>query len=177
VRQPERDARQERRAHAAAADGRGALIRLLTPDDLALVDAHLPLNRLGAGGDYLVAWDGGTPVGHAHLAWAGTELGVPELQDVFVAPDRRRQGIATALTRAAERLVAERGHERCSLSVGVGNTAARALYARLGYTDAGVPPKRVRGTILLRGVPLEVDDTLLYLVRRVAVDSEPARSS
>jgi GNAT superfamily N-acetyltransferase len=153
------------------------VIRLLTPDDLALVDEHLPLNRLEAGGDYLVAWEGETPVGHAHVAWAGTELGVPELQDVYVAPARRRQGIATALTRAAERLVAERGHERCSLSVGVANEAGRLLYDRLGYEDAGVPPKRVLGTILLRGRPLEVDDTLLYLVRDVAVDSAPARSS
>jgi ribosomal protein S18 acetylase RimI-like enzyme len=153
------------------------VIRLLAPDDLTLVEAHLPLNRLDAEGDYLVAWEGETPVGHAHVAWIGTELGVPELQDVYVAPARRRQGIATALTRAAERLVAERGHERCSLSVGVANEAARRLYERLGYGDAGVPPKRVLGTILLRGRPFEVDDTLLYLVRDVAVDSAPARSS
>jgi predicted GNAT family acetyltransferase len=153
------------------------VIRLLTTDDVARVDERLPLNRLGAGGDYLVAWDGETPIGHAHIAWNGTELGVPEIQDVYVAPAHRRQGVATALTLAAERLVAQRGHARCSLSFGIDNEAARALYTRLGYADAGVPPKRVHGTILLRGEPFEVDDTLLYLVKPVAVDFAAGRSS
>ena len=49
------------------------MIRALTPDDVAVVDAQLPLNRLDTwregGSTYLVAWDGETPVGHAHLTW------------------------------------------------------------------------------------------------------------
>jgi GNAT superfamily N-acetyltransferase len=157
------------------------VIRELTGDDVALVDEHLPLSRLDTwregGSTYLVAWAGSTPVAHAHVAWAGTELGVPELQDVFVVPERRREGFAAELTRAAERLAAARGHDGVSLSVGVDNDAARRLYARLGYEDAGLAPKRVRGTILLRGEPFHVDDTLLYLVKQVAVDSAAARSS
>ena len=157
------------------------MIRELTPDDVATVDAHLPLNRLDtwlAGrSTYLVAWDGGTPVAHAHLAWEGTTLGAPELQDVHVEPGRRREGFASELTRAAERLAAARGHDRLSLSVGIANDAARGLYAKLGYADAGLAPQRVHGTILLRGKPFEVDDTLLYLVRELAVDFAPPRSS
>jgi hypothetical protein len=39
----------------------------------------------------------------------------------------------------------------------------RRLYDRLGYVDAGVEPVRVSGTIMLRGRPFEVDDTLVYL--------------
>jgi hypothetical protein len=46
-----------------------------------------------------------------------------------------------------------------------GNGAARKLYAKLGYADAGVDPVRVSGTIMLRGRPFEVDDTLVYLVK------------
>jgi GNAT superfamily N-acetyltransferase len=151
--------------------------RLLGGDQVARVDEVLPLSRLDAGGEYLVAWDGDDPVGHAHLASSATELGVPEIQDVYVLPERRREGVATALTRAAEQLVAERGHDRCSLSVGIGNEAARRLYERLGYADAGVAPKRVHGTILIRGEPFEVDDTLVYLVKSVAVDLASSRSS
>jgi GNAT superfamily N-acetyltransferase len=86
------------------------VIRALIDGDVALVDAHLPLNRLDtwrvAGSTYLVAWDGDTPIGHAHVAWAGTELGVPEVQDVYVVPERRREGVAAALTHAAEQLAA-----------------------------------------------------------------------
>jgi RimJ/RimL family protein N-acetyltransferase len=51
-----------------------------------------------------------------------------------------------------------------SLSVSAeGNPAAKRLYERLGYRDAGVDPVRVLGVITLRGEPFEVDDTLVYL--------------
>jgi ribosomal protein S18 acetylase RimI-like enzyme len=152
-------------------------IRLLGGDQVERVDEVLPLSRLDAGGEYLVAWEDDEPVGHAHLASSATELGVPEIQDVYVLPERRRAGIATALTRAAEQLYAERGHDRVSLSVGIGNEAARQLYERLGYADAGIAPKRVHGTILIRGEPFEVDDTLAYLVKQIAVDLASSRSS
>ncbi len=135
-------------------------IRPLADAELELVDARLPLHRLDqANGIYLVAWDGGDPVGHAYLALTHP----PELQDVFVLPARRRGGIATELTRAAEAEAAQRGHHRLTLAVSIENSPARRLYERLGYVDAGVPPKRVQGTILLRGEPLDVDDTLLTL--------------
>ena len=126
---------------------------------------------------YLVAWDGDDPVGHAHIAWVHTKLGIPEIQDVFVREDRRRHGVATALTRAAETLAATRGHPRVSLSHGIANDAARLLYEGLGYRNAGLEPERVQGTLVLRGRPVEVDDTLIYLVKDVAVDSKPSRSS
>jgi len=147
-------------------------VRELEPSDLAYVDQFLPLSRLteqtGEASTYLVAWDGGEPVGHAHIAWTGTHLGVPEIQDVFVLPERRRQGIATQLTRAAEDEARTRGWESISLSVSQeGNQSASRLYAKLGYTEAPTDPVRVFGVIVLRGQPLEVDDTLLYLVKRL----------
>jgi GNAT superfamily N-acetyltransferase len=87
---------------------------------------------------------------------------------VFVPLEHRRRGIATELTRAAERLAHDRGFDRISLSVSAErNEPASALYAALGYRDAGVPPVRVAGTIVIRGEPLEVDDTLRYLVKRL----------
>jgi GNAT superfamily N-acetyltransferase len=143
----------------------------LTRADFDRVDAALPLHRFTTWDEsstYLVAWDRGTPVGHANVAWTGTELGLPELQDVYVVPGRRNQGIATVLTAAAERLAAKRGHRRCSLSVSEGNVAARRLYERLGYRRADLPPKRVHGTITVRGEPFEVDDTLLYFTKSLA---------
>jgi ribosomal protein S18 acetylase RimI-like enzyme len=135
---------------------------------VAAVDARLPLHRLGQPGTYLVAWDGAEPIGHAFVVWSGTKLGVPEIQDVWVAPERRRRGVATALTRAAEDEAARRRAGSISLSVGIGNEAARALYERLGFTDAGLQPERVAGTINLRGRDVEVDDVLVYLVKALA---------
>jgi GNAT superfamily N-acetyltransferase len=145
-------------------------IAALQPGEIAYVDQHLPLSRLdeqpGEGSTYLVAWDDHQPVGHAHIAWAGTHLGVPEIQDVFVVPERRREGIGARLTDAAEQEARSRGWASISLSVSRdGNVAASSLYAKLGYADAGVDPVRVSGTIMVRGRPLQVDDTLLYLTK------------
>jgi ribosomal protein S18 acetylase RimI-like enzyme len=115
-----------------------------------------------------VAWDGDEPVGHAFVAWSATKLGVPEIQDVWVLPERRREGVATALSRSAEDEARQRGAESISLSVGAANEPARALYERLGFEDAGLAPERVSGTINLRGQNVGVDDMLLYLVKRLA---------
>ena len=147
-------------------------VRELEPSDVQYVDRFLPLSRLsdktGEASTYLVAWDGREPVGHVHLAWTGTHLGVPEIQDVFVAAERRRQGIASQLTRAAEARARARGWETISLSVSQkGNEPARRLYAKLGYVEAPTDPVRVSGAILIRGQPLEVDDTLVYLTKRL----------
>ena len=143
----------------------------LLPDEVSHVDGVLPLNRLGQSEEestYLVAWEDDQPLGHVHIAWSGTHLSVPEIQDVFVLPEHRRRGIATRLSDAAEEKVRERGWARISLSVSKeGNPAARLLYAKLGYVDAGIDPVTVSGTILLRDRPFEVDDTLVYLVKPV----------
>jgi ribosomal protein S18 acetylase RimI-like enzyme len=146
-------------------------VRPLSEDEVAVVDDALPLNRLDQwrrdGSTFLIAWDEGRPVGHAHVAWDGTKLGAPEIQDVYVAESARRRGVATALTHAAEAEALARGHDRLSLSVGTGNFAAQALYDRLGFADAGLEPERVHGTIMLRGEPFDVDDTLLYMSKNL----------
>jgi GNAT superfamily N-acetyltransferase len=115
-----------------------------------------------------VAWDGGDPVGHAHIAWEQTTLGVPEIGDVFVPAELRGRGIGTELSEAAERLACTRGHRQISISASIANDGALRLYRRLGYRDAGLPPKRVQGTIVVRSGPMEVDDTLLSLIKDLA---------
>ncbi len=138
----------------------GALIsiRPLATEDVDGVGAVLGLARLQQGdGLYLVAWDGDNPVGHAYV-----KLGdPPELQDVEVRATHRRRGVGTALTEAAEREALARGFDRLRLEVGIDAAAAQALYRRTGYTDAGLPPRRVQGRIMIRTGPIDVDDTLL----------------
>ncbi len=135
----------------------------MTAEEQELVDRHLPLHRLDQpGGEYLVAWEEGVPVGHAHLDWRHEP---PALQDVYVPERHRRRGIASMLSAEAEERVRERGHARIALDVDVENTAARALYERLGYREKGTPPRRQAGTILLRGEPFTFDVMLLDLVK------------
>jgi GNAT superfamily N-acetyltransferase len=145
-------------------------VRELKPGEVETVGRHLPLSRLPRDVEerstYLVACEDALPVGHAHIAWSGTHLGLPEIQDVFVVPELRRRGIASQLTHAAEDEARTRGWNRISLSVSQeSNPAASALYAKLGYVDAGAEPVRVLGQITLRGRPFEVDDTLVHLVK------------
>jgi ribosomal protein S18 acetylase RimI-like enzyme len=93
-------------------------------------------------------------------------MALPEIQDVFVLPEQRRRGIATELTCAAEAEARIRGWDSISLSVSRdGNPQARRLYEKLGYVDSGLEPVRVSGEIMLRGRPLQVDDTLVYLTK------------
>jgi GNAT superfamily N-acetyltransferase len=140
-------------------------VRVLADDDVDTVAASLPLSRLGTPtGEYLVAWDENEPVGHAHVEWG---LAPPELQDVFVLVSHRRRGVATALTAAAEGRVLARGGSVLSLTVGVGNEAAQALYRGLGYARTAAPPRHVRGTVQLRTGPIEVDDVLLQFAKRL----------
>ena len=80
------------------------------------------------------------------MAWEGTTLGVPEIQDVFVLPERRGDGVGTRLSETAERLARDRGRDRVSIS-------------------ADIPPQRVVATITIRGRRVDVDDTLVYLVK------------
>ena len=152
-------------------------IRELTPPEVDRVDAVLPLSRLDSAQTYLVAWIGDEPVGHAHIAWTDTKLGAPAIQDVFVRPEFRRRRVATELARAAERLARARAHTVICLSYGEANEPARRIYERLGYGRAAIPPQRVHERIWIRGRPLDVDETMIYLVKRLDVDSESSRSS
>lgn len=143
-------------------------VKELQPGQVEEVDSRLPLSRLDRQEDstYLIAWEDDRPVGHAHIAWSGTHLGLPEIQDVFVLPELRRRGIASQLTHTAEDEARRRGWDRISLSVSRDdNPAAAQLYRKLGYLDAGAEPVRVLGKIILRGRPFEVDDTLVYLIK------------
>lgn len=116
-------------------------------------------------------------MGQAHIAWEGTTLGIPEIQDVFVPEELRGHGIGTRLALAAEKLARARGYAVISIGTSVANEGALRLYRRLGFRDADLPPQPVKGTILIRGKPVDIDDTLLYLVKSLGVDSGPSRSS
>ncbi len=138
-------------------------IRPMAPEEIEVVDRHLPLHRLDqAGGEWLVAWEDGQPVGHAHVDLRGDH---PVIQDVYVAESHRRRGVASKLSESAEQLARESGFARIGLDVDVENAPARALYEKLGYRESGTPPRHVSGTITLRGRPFSFDAVLIDLVK------------
>ena len=60
-----------------------------------------------------------------------------EITELYVRPDARRCGIASALVRFTEQRCIERGAAELRLLTGRTNHAARALYESLGYSIDG----------------------------------------
>lgn len=103
------------------------------------------------------------PTAHFFVALEGDEvvgyIGMHAVLDegavtnVAVRPDRRRQGIASALLRHAAVWGAANGLHRLTLEVRAGNAAAIALYERQGWVCDGVRP---------RFYDRPVEDAMLY---------------
>jgi GNAT superfamily N-acetyltransferase len=111
-------------------------------------------------------------LGYGSLVWSSGysffhELGIPEIQDVVVAEQRRREGIGHRLIAAFEQRARKQG--RLQIGLGVGLYAdygtAQRLYVKMGYVPDGrgitcnyLP---ARG-----GLDFRVDDNLLlWLVK------------
>lgn len=69
------------------------------------------------------------------MAWAAA--GDAELLTVAVVPEARRKGFGAGLVAAAGVAALVRGAASMHLEVAEDNAAARALYAKLGYEEAG----------------------------------------
>jgi GNAT superfamily N-acetyltransferase len=86
-----------------------------------------------------VAVSGGRVVGFATATPAGA--GTLELDDLFVDPDRRREGIATALVRDVERRARDAGVTRIEVTA---NEHALDFYRSVGFEPAGTVATRFR---------------------------------
>ncbi len=69
------------------------------------------------------------------MAWAAA--GDAELLTLAVVPEARRTGVGATLASAAGVAALMRGAASMHLEVAEDNSAARALYAKLGYEEAG----------------------------------------
>lgn len=133
-------------------------VRVLELTEVERVGRSLGLARLYQGdGFYLIAWQGDEPLGHLHLALRDP----PELQDVQVAIDHRRRGVASTLIAEAEREASTRGFSALRVGFGIDDEPPRALYRKCGYVDVGLEPIHVKGIIEIRTGPIDVDDIII----------------
>lgn len=94
-------------------------------------------------GEYFLAWDGSvddplraTPVAFMHLMPSTNTLAMRLiwiLEDLYVEPAARKNGVATSLLMHAEAFARTTGAERLTLSTAHDNTGAQNLYRKLGY--------------------------------------------
>ena len=78
-----------------------------------------------------VAYDGETPI--ACGAWKAIDGDTAEIKRIYVEPECRRKGVATALIRALEHSIAATGRRKLILETAVDTTGSHQLYLSLGY--------------------------------------------
>lgn len=91
----------------------------------------------------VLAFDGATPVGLVNAIEGFSTFACRPLvnvHDVVVAPSHRGRGIAARMFEQVEVLARERGACKLTLEVLQGNTSARNVYQRLGFTDYQLDP-------------------------------------
>ena len=96
----------------------------------------------------LIAELDGEPAG---LAWARVDADVPaivHLYQMWVAPERRKQGVGRALLDAAVSWARTTGADTLALDVTIGNDAARTLYERAGFRPVGDPKPLRPGSVV-----------------------------
>lgn len=163
-------------------------IKPLSKDEIPLLDAHLDARRLAGRHygrferqrqghlTYLIAWLDRIPIGHAMVRWNGAaDAYIAErisdcahVEDLFVMPQLRSQGIGTRILASGERLAADRGFKRIGLAVGIDNPRARALYERLGYVDTRFGAFEIGGAYTdIQGIRREWRETCEYLIKRL----------
>lgn len=139
---PERRERLVRRAEAGDAEDIGRLLHDFNrefdePSPSPSVLAERVRLLLG-GNDTIILLVGEGPDGLAVLRFrlaiwsSGLECYLAEL---YVVPDKRRQGLGRALVEAALREARERGADTMDIGVDEPDVAARGLYESLGFTN------------------------------------------
>jgi len=107
-------------------------------DRIALASAQ-PTGQFSVA-QYFLAWmqtaQGRRTVGFMHLMPSTNTLAMRPiwfLEDLYVDPSARRQGVATAFLRHAEEFARSTGAERLTLATAHDNIAAQSVYRKLGY--------------------------------------------
>jgi ribosomal protein S18 acetylase RimI-like enzyme len=144
-RETEDMAEREIQVRRAAVEDAPDIARLLHDFNLEFTEPTPPVEELTAtvrallaAGEIAVLVPGEGPDGLALLRFrpslwsAGLES---HLQELYVAPPLRGRGIGRALLEAAIEYARERGADYLDLNTGETDTAARALYESMGFTN------------------------------------------
>jgi ribosomal protein S18 acetylase RimI-like enzyme len=89
-------------------------------------------------GDVTVLLGGEGPDGFAQLRYRGqiySDAPAAYLEELYVAPPKRGEGLGRALLEAAMEEARERGADMLDLGTSEDDTAARKLYESLGFTN------------------------------------------
>jgi len=91
------------------------------------------IREITASGLAFVAEDEGRTLGFALARRTSPRIG--QLTDLYVVPEARRDGVATALVAAAVEALTAQGVEQLDLEVDATNASARAVYSHWGFAE------------------------------------------
>ena len=124
--------------------------------------------------DILLAFYKGRLAGYAFLNMNPRyqpfrRLNIPEIQDLYVSPDVRRQGMGEALVNECERRAREAGHTQIGIAVGLhaGFGAAQRIYVRLGYVPDGAGIMHDREAVRVGEMRTIDDDLTLMMIKDI----------
>ncbi len=89
---------------------------------------------------FFVAQEEGSEVGFLGCVsnWFDRNFGlIGEIHELVVLPEKRNQGIGSALLKEALIYLKNKGHERIGLWVGKNNERAKAFYKKFGFKEVG----------------------------------------
>lgn len=121
-----------------------------------------------------VAYSGGCVAGYVNIIFISgypyfSENNIPEINDLYVVPSYRREGIGLMLIKSCEEYAAEAGYQMIGLGVGLykdyGN--AQRLYTKNGYQLDGNGLMYQNGQVSPGANILVDDDLLLYLYKEL----------
>ncbi|MDF5730513.1 MAG: GNAT family N-acetyltransferase [Rhizonema sp. PD38] len=126
---------------------------------------------------YFIAWDETLPVGHAIVYWdsdmvfepqAVRNLHIPRIEDLWVMPHRRGEGIASKLMDCVEASAKERGFSKIGLDVRLSYHLARRIYQKRGYKNTGIPAYELRGVSIINGKEyFWLEPNCIFLIKRL----------
>lgn len=162
---------QFRRATNADAEGLYRLYARMGKKDPGYFERCLAEQDAGRR-EMLIASGGGTDLGYGMLNRQPQyalykRLGMPEIQDLNVIPEARRQGAGTALIRALEDVARGLGYKQAGISVGLHADygPAQRLYVKLGYVPDGLGATYDRVAVAAGEIRPMDDNLCLMMVR------------
>jgi len=96
--------------------------------------------------DYFIMYNKLLPVGHVFMNWNGIEESIiaqkpekcPNLEDLFVIPKFRSQGLGSLMIKYCINLSREKGFKKIGLGVAIENIKAQELYESFNFFDFSI---------------------------------------
>jgi ribosomal-protein-serine acetyltransferase len=130
----------------------------------------------------IIAKDNGKFCGYVTVKWKSDYNSfalhnIPEISDLNVLPDYRKQGIGTALINECEAMAKKRGYT--NIGLGVGMTAdygnAQRLYIQLGYIPDGCGLHYQCHSLKYNDQVVVDDDLVMFLTKAIPVNDNERR--